>query len=132
MSIFVEIFILNFSNNFVALSFRITTQHLSGISDNVRTLILLPYMKNSTYNMTDNNSNTSSDNSKSETEFPNFSTLRSSHQVFCKKRWSQKFRKTHRKVPVPETLAHVFSCEFCQISKNTIFIKHFWATTSVL
>ena len=35
MSIFIEIFILNFSNNFVALSYRITTQHLSGISDNV-------------------------------------------------------------------------------------------------
>ena len=26
-----------------------------------------------------------------------------------------------------ETLAHVFSCEFCQIFKNTFFIKkHFW------
>ena len=58
-------------------------------------------------------------------------------EVFCKKRCSQKFRKINRKTPVPEalfwyscrpwacncikkeTLAQVFSCEFCEISKNT-------------
>ena len=27
-----------------------------------------------------------------------------------------------------ETLAQVFSCEFCKISKNTIFAEHLWAT----
>ena len=25
----------------------------------------------------------------------------------------------------------MFSCEFCEISKNTFFTEHFWATTSV-
>ena len=29
-----------------------------------------------------------------------------------------------------ETLAHVFSYEFCEISKNTFFIEHLWATAS--
>ena len=30
-----------------------------------------------------------------------------------------------------ETLAQVFSCEFCEISKNTSFTEHYWATASV-
>ena len=30
-----------------------------------------------------------------------------------------------------ETLAQVFSCEFCGISKNTILAEHVWATASV-
>ena len=30
-----------------------------------------------------------------------------------------------------ETLALVFSCEFCEISKNTFFTEHLWATVSV-
>ena len=29
-----------------------------------------------------------------------------------------------------ETLAQVFSCEFCEISKNTFFTEHVWATAS--
>ena len=29
-----------------------------------------------------------------------------------------------------ETLAQVFSCEFCDISKNTFFTEHIWATAS--
>ena len=29
-----------------------------------------------------------------------------------------------------ETLAQVFSCEFCEISKNTFFIEHLWTTAS--
>ena len=29
-----------------------------------------------------------------------------------------------------EPLAQVFSCEFCKISKTTIFREHIWATTS--
>ena len=29
-----------------------------------------------------------------------------------------------------ESLAQVFSCEFCKISKNSFFIKHFRATAS--
>ena len=30
------------------------------------------------------------------------------------------------------TLAQMFSCEFCEISKNTFFTEHVWATASVL
>ena len=30
-----------------------------------------------------------------------------------------------------EILAQVFSCEFCEISKNTFFTEHVWATASV-
>ena len=30
-----------------------------------------------------------------------------------------------------ETLAQVFSCEFCEIYKNTIFTEHVWATASL-
>ena len=29
-----------------------------------------------------------------------------------------------------ETVAQVFSCEFCEISKNTFFTEHLWATAS--
>ena len=29
-----------------------------------------------------------------------------------------------------ETLAQVFSCEFCEISKNNFFTEHLWATAS--
>ena len=29
-----------------------------------------------------------------------------------------------------ETLAQVFSCEFCKISKNTCFTEHLWAAAS--
>ena len=28
-----------------------------------------------------------------------------------------------------ETVAQVFSCEFCKISTNTVFTEHLWATT---
>ena len=31
-----------------------------------------------------------------------------------------------------ETLAQVFSCEFCEISKNTFFTEHIWVTASIL
>ena len=30
-----------------------------------------------------------------------------------------------------ETLAHVFSCEFCEISKNTFFTEHLRVTRSI-
>ena len=30
-----------------------------------------------------------------------------------------------------ETLAQVFSCDFCEISKNTFFIEHLWTTASL-
>ena len=31
-----------------------------------------------------------------------------------------------------ETLAQVFSCEFCEISKNTFFTEHVWTTASLV
>ena len=30
-----------------------------------------------------------------------------------------------------ETLAQVFPCEFCEISKNNFFTEHLWTTASV-
>ena len=30
-----------------------------------------------------------------------------------------------------KTLAQVFSCESCEISKNSFFTEHFWATASL-
>ena len=29
-----------------------------------------------------------------------------------------------------DTLAQVFLCKFCEISRNTFFTEHFWTTTS--
>ena len=29
-----------------------------------------------------------------------------------------------------ETLAQMFSCDFCEISKNTFFTEHLWTTAS--
>ena len=59
-------------------------------------------------------------------------------QVFCKKRCTYKFRKILRKTPgaacnliKKEALAQVFSCEFCEISKNTFFSEHLQTTASV-
>ena len=61
-------------------------------------------------------------------------------KVFCKKgvlRNFSKFRGKHlyqslflNKVIKKE--AQVFSCEFCEISKNTFFTEHLWAAASVL
>ena len=31
-----------------------------------------------------------------------------------------------------ETLAQMFSCEFCEISKNTFFTEHVWATECII
>ena len=50
-------------------------------------------------------------------------------KVFSEKWCSQKFHKIHWKTPVPgplfliKTLAQVFSCEFCKISKNTFLYR---------
>ena len=48
--------------------------------------------------------------------------IRSSRpEVFCKKDVLRNFEKIHKKTPVPESLTPTqrFSCEFCEISKNT-------------
>ena len=56
--------------------------------------------------------------------------------MFCEKRYPQKFRKTDKKKPVSEfllqvlgqqlkdTSSQVFSCQFCEIVRNTFFIEH--------
>ena len=81
--------------------------------------------------------------------FLNFSyTYRSSHlEVFCKKvvlRNFAKFTKKHLcqslffnkiarlvcKIIKKKTLAEVFSCEFCEISKKTLFTEHLRANAS--
>ena len=36
------------------------------------------------------------------------------------------------KVVNKETLTQVFSCEFCEIFKNTSFTEHLWVTASIL
>ena len=70
-----------------------------------------------------------------------FLTTEASVRRCFKKRFSQKFRKIYKKIPVPhslsqqscrlkaynfikkDSLAQVFSCEFCEISKNTFFYR---------
>ena len=55
---------------------------------------------------------------------------RSSHpEVFCKKGILRNFAKFTGK-NLSQTLAQVFSCEFCQISKNTFYTEHPWTTAS--
>ena len=68
-----------------------------------------------------------------------------------KKKVLKKFRKIHRKTPVPEsfnkvaglspescifireeTLTQVFSCEFCEIFKNSFLTEHLQVTASVI
>ena len=67
---------------------------------------------------------------------------KSSHLRCSVESCSLKCYKIHRKTPAPEppaynfiqkeTLAQVFSCEFCEISKNTFSTEHLWATASVI
>ena len=69
--------------------------------------------------------------------------FRSSHQRCSLKKGAQrhftKFTGKHLcqslfliKFVKKETLAQVFSCEFCKISKNTIFTEHLWMTASMI
>ena len=55
-------------------------------------------------------------------------------EVFFKKSALRNFAKLtvkHLKIFIKkETLAQVFYSEFCEISKNTFFTKHIWATAS--
>ena len=44
-----------------------------------------------------------------------------------KKNLLKKSKKSIKK----ETLAQVFSCEFCEVSKNTFFTEQLWTTASV-
>ena len=48
-------------------------------------------------------------------------------EVFYEKRCSEKFHKTLLK---KETVALVFSWEFCEISKNAFFTEYLWTTAS--
>ena len=56
-------------------------------------------------------------------ELPLRVTIRSSHRrCSVKKKCACDFIKK-------DTLAQVFSCEFCEISKNAFFKEHLWATS---
>ena len=57
--------------------------------------------------------------------FSLFSWEKQPPEVFCVKNQACSFIKK-------ETLAQVFSCEFGEISKNTFFTEHLWATASIL
>ena len=63
------------------------------------------------------------------TEFP---TDRSSQQrCSMKKRVLRNFAKfTGKHLCQKETQAQVFSCKFCEISKNNFFTEHLWTTVS--
>ena len=54
------------------------------------------------------------------------SQLRSQFLVSLRE-YSKGWKKVKR---LKETLAQVFPCEFCKISKNTFFTEHLWATAS--
>ena len=41
------------------------------------------------------------------------------------------FQNSQEKTCARVTCAQVFSCEFCEISNNTFFTEHLWATASV-
>ena len=74
--------------------------------------------------------------------------FRSSHpEVFCKERFLEISQNSQGNTCIrvsfliklqlkafnfikKETLAQVFSCEFCEISKNTFLTEHVWATAS--
>ena len=69
-----------------------------------------------------------------------FDIVRSSRpEVFCKKSNLRNFTKFTGKYLCQrlffnikkESVAQVFSCEFCEISKNNIFTEHFRTTASV-
>ena len=59
-------------------------------------------------------------------------------EVFYRKGFLKNFHKIRRKTPVPEAckfikkeaLTQVFSCEICEISKNTYFTEHLWTNAS--
>ena len=59
--------------------------------------ILLPYVKNSIYNIADNNSNSSSNNSESDTELPDFSTSKP-FDMEPRKKVIKKYIKSYKKV----------------------------------
>ena len=59
------------------------------------------------------------------------------------KKCPKQFRNVYRKTPVPESLFKLqlylkrdsgtgFSCEFCEIFKNTFFTENLWMTASIL
>ena len=55
--------------------------------------------------------------------FKNFAKFTGKHLCY-----SLFFNKVFKK----ETLAQVFSCEFCEISKNSLFTEYLWATVLIL
>ena len=54
---------------------------------------------------------------------------RSSHRRCSVKKVFLEFSQACNFIKI-ETLTQVFSCEFCEISKNTFFTEHIWVTAS--
>ena len=53
--------------------------------------------------------------------------------MFCKKRgFLKNSQNSQENFFKEETLAQVFSCEFCKNFKNTFFVEHLWTTASRL
>ena len=64
-------------------------------------------------------------NSDSDLDNQNFRSSRP--EAFCKMVFLEFLQNSQGK---KETLATVFSCEFCEIFKNTFFTEHLWTTAS--
>ena len=62
-----------------------------------------------------------------------FPINRSSHQRYSLKKVFLEISQNSRACNFikKETLTQVFSCEFSEISKNTFFTEHVWATDSI-
>ena len=63
---------------------------------------------------------------------PRTSGNRSSHQRHQSPPTPQQSRRPEACIPLKKTLAQMFSCELCQISKNIFFTEHPWTTASVV
>ena len=49
-------------------------------------------------------------------------------EMFCKKRCKKSPEACN--FVKKETLAQIFSCEFCEVFRNTFFTEHLWTTAS--
>ena len=65
------------------------------------------------------------------------SANRRDRELVCSMGYSSKFRGSHQRCSMKKgvlrnftTLAQLLSCEFYEISKNTVFIEHLWTTAS--
>ena len=62
--------------------------------------------------------------------FKNFTKFKGKH--LCQRLVFNKVAKPEATLLKNETMAQLFFCEFCEVSKNTFFTEHFRMTTSKL